>query len=79
MNSIVTLTKKSAFPFAISLLAVVICQFFLSVSGQTKQGTVERIKVHGKSLEGKLSGDAPDRDVSIYLPRETIGFIWAKS
>ena len=36
--------------------------------GQAKQGAVERIKVHGKSLEGNLSGDSPDRDVSIYLP-----------
>ena len=31
-------------------------------------GSVERIKVHGASLEGNLSGDSPDRDVSIYLP-----------
>jgi enterochelin esterase-like enzyme len=31
-------------------------------------GTLERIKVHGKSLEGNLEGDSPDRDVSIYLP-----------
>jgi S-formylglutathione hydrolase len=31
-------------------------------------GTVERIKVHGKTLEGNLEGDSPDRDVSIYLP-----------
>jgi S-formylglutathione hydrolase len=31
-------------------------------------GTVERVKVHGKSLEGNLSGDSPDRDVSVYLP-----------
>ncbi len=37
-------------------------------SGQAKQGFVERIKVHGKSLEGNLDGDSPDRDVSIYLP-----------
>jgi len=28
----------------------------------------ERIKVHGKSLEGNLEGDSPDRDVSVYLP-----------
>jgi S-formylglutathione hydrolase FrmB len=34
---------------------------------QTK-GTFERIKVHGKSLEGNLEGDSPDRDVSVYLP-----------
>jgi S-formylglutathione hydrolase len=32
------------------------------------QGTVERIKVHGKSLEGNLEGDSADRDVLIYLP-----------
>jgi S-formylglutathione hydrolase len=35
---------------------------------QTPQGKVERIKVHGKALEGNLEGDSPDRDVSIYLP-----------
>lgn len=32
------------------------------------KGTVQRIKVHGKSLEGNLSGDNADRYVSIYLP-----------
>jgi S-formylglutathione hydrolase len=32
------------------------------------KGSVERIKVHGKALEGNLEGDSPDRDVSIYLP-----------
>ncbi len=37
-------------------------------NGQAKQGTVERIKVHAKSLEGNLDGNSPDRDVSIYLP-----------
>lgn len=31
-------------------------------------GSIERIKVHGKSLEGNLEGDSPDRDVSVYLP-----------
>src|SRR5712691_11555860 len=31
-------------------------------------GSIERIKVHGKALEGNLEGDSPDRDVSIYLP-----------
>jgi enterochelin esterase-like enzyme len=33
-----------------------------------KKGIVEHIKVHGKSLEGNLEGDSPDRDVFIYLP-----------
>jgi enterochelin esterase-like enzyme len=31
-------------------------------------GTVEHITVHGKSLEGNLEGDSPDRDVTVYLP-----------
>lgn len=30
--------------------------------------TVERIKVHGTSLEGNLEGDAADRDVLVFLP-----------
>ncbi len=33
------------------------------------EGKVERIKVHGKSLEGNLLGDSPDRDVAVYLPK----------
>jgi S-formylglutathione hydrolase FrmB len=33
-----------------------------------QKGRFERVKVHGKSLEGNLEGDPPDRDVSIYLP-----------
>ena len=32
------------------------------------KGKLERIKVHGKSLEGNLDGDSPDRDVFVYLP-----------
>lgn len=39
-----------------------------SQAGRTRHGSVERIKVHGASLEGNLEGDSPDRDVSIYLP-----------
>lgn len=38
----------------------------LSQSSQTC--TVEFIKVHGKSLEGNLEGDSPDRDVAVLLP-----------
>lgn len=32
------------------------------------KGKLERIKVHGKSLEGNLEGDAVDREVFVYLP-----------
>lgn len=31
-------------------------------------GSIERIHVHGASLEGNLEGDSPDRDVAVYLP-----------
>lgn len=37
-------------------------------TSETKKGTVEKIKVHGKSLEGNLEGDSADRDVFVYLP-----------
>jgi S-formylglutathione hydrolase len=43
----------------------------LKVNSQEKKavkGTVHRIKVHGKGLEGNLEGDSADRWVSIYLP-----------
>ena len=33
-----------------------------------RAGTVERITVHGKALEGNLEGDSPDREVTVYLP-----------
>jgi enterochelin esterase-like enzyme len=33
-----------------------------------KPVTIERIKVHGASLEGNLEGDAVDRDVIVFLP-----------
>jgi S-formylglutathione hydrolase len=51
-------------PFAFSLLAVA------GGRGQEtiRHGTVERIQVHGKALEGNLEGDSPDRKVAVYLP-----------
>ncbi len=55
-------------PQSILALASLLCLATWPLMGQTKQGTVERIKVHSKALEGNLGGDAPDRDVSIYLP-----------
>lgn len=33
-----------------------------------RPGSVEKVTVHGKSLEGNLEGDSPDRDVYVYLP-----------
>ena len=37
------------------------------------KGTVERVIVHGTSLEGNLEGDSPDRDVLVYLPPSYAG------
>jgi S-formylglutathione hydrolase FrmB len=37
-------------------------------SSDERKGSFEKIKVHGKSLEGNLEGDSPDRDVFVYLP-----------
>jgi enterochelin esterase-like enzyme len=39
-----------------------------AVEPNTKPDTVEQIKVHGKSLEGNLEGEAVDRDVIVFLP-----------
>ena len=56
----------------LTLLALVAGPATLVYSGTgavaEKKGSVEKIKVHGKSLEGNLEGDSPDRDVFIYLP-----------
>jgi enterochelin esterase-like enzyme len=35
---------------------------------ESKKSSWEKIQVHGKSLEGNLEGDSPDRDVFVYLP-----------
>jgi enterochelin esterase-like enzyme len=51
-------------------LAVSLTGLLLSQTNAPKgplKGTIERIKVHGKSLEGNLEGDS-DRDVIVYLP-----------
>jgi S-formylglutathione hydrolase len=52
------------------LIALIVAATALLVAETKPQpkGTVQRIKVHGKSLEGNLEGDSPDRDVTIYLP-----------
>jgi S-formylglutathione hydrolase FrmB len=36
-------------------------------------GTVERVTVHGTALEGNLESDAPDREVTVYLPPSYAG------
>jgi S-formylglutathione hydrolase len=55
-------------PFVLPLVVVAAFAADTAPSGAANQGTVEKIKVHGKSLEGNLEGDSPDRDVFVYLP-----------
>ncbi|SOD99564.1 alpha/beta hydrolase [Spirosoma fluviale] len=55
------------------ILSLLVLGIFFATPGYSqdsplKAGKVERIKVHGKGLEGNLAGDSPDRDVSVYLP-----------
>jgi S-formylglutathione hydrolase len=57
------LRKHLAKAFVIALAAAT-----LMAQGTFEKGTFEKIKVHGKSLEGNLDGDSPDRDVFVYLP-----------
>lgn len=55
-------------PFVLPLLVGAAFAADTAPSGAANKGTVEKIKVHGKSLEGNLEGDSPDRDVFVYLP-----------
>jgi S-formylglutathione hydrolase len=50
--------------FSLALLAAA----GFSAQNDAQRGIVQRIKVHGKGLEGNLEGDSPDRDVAVYLP-----------
>ena len=39
-----------------------------NAAGTAIKGSFQKITVHGRSLEGNLEGDSPDRDVFVYLP-----------
>lgn len=50
--------------------AIVVALVAVALSAQDtgRHGTVKRIQVHGKALEGNLEGDSADREVAVYLP-----------
>lgn len=62
--------KKRIHPVLIFSLLILLFQsnFLFSQENQITKGSVQRIKLHGKGLEGNLSGDSADRYVTIYLP-----------
>src|SRR6187399_2488485 len=65
------LSRWLAFSIAVGLSAPLAAQVQTDtppVIPGAKPVKVERIKVHGKALEGNLEGDAVDRDVIVFLP-----------
>ena len=54
-------TAIAAWTLACALAPVALAQ-------QVEKGRVVTVTVHGDSLEGNLSGESPDREVSVYLP-----------
>ncbi len=57
--------------FAFSTIVLIAAPCFLLFSQSQpngQRGSVERVKIHARSLEGNLAGDSADRDVSVYLP-----------
>ena len=63
-------SKRTSFCLGLTLLVVIAVSALAQApsASPVEKGTVERVKVHGKALEGNLEGDSPDRDVFIYLP-----------
>lgn len=67
-SSMAGLSRAALLLFALAfLVGTLAAQTQTSVMNSSK-GNLERIKVHGASLEGNLEGDNPDRDVVVYLP-----------
>ncbi|HEV8286896.1 MAG TPA: alpha/beta hydrolase-fold protein [Chitinophagaceae bacterium] len=63
--------NKIQSPFVAGALLFMLAIFISLPSYGQKQiskGEVQRIKVHGKGLEGNLEGDSADRFVCVYLP-----------
>ena len=53
---------------AIALMLAISVAGSVAGQGPVALGAVEKITVHGKSLEGNLNGDTPGRSVFLYLP-----------
>lgn len=53
----------------LALLAVLaMCTFAQAGAAEVPKGTLQRVVVHGRSLEGSLLSISADREVSVYLP-----------
>lgn len=69
-NILLMIKKFSLLPYTVVLIFSFFFPFLTlcSQSKQIEKEIVQRIKVHGKGLEGNLEGDSVDRYVSVYLP-----------
>ena len=54
--------------FSLTIVAVLAGAPKVAAEPAAPAGTLQRITVHGRSLEGNLEGDSPDRPVVVYLP-----------
>jgi len=62
-------SRRNGLLVLVALAALAVCYHRpLQAQSAPALGTVERIMVHGKSLEGNLNGDPADRPVFVYLP-----------
>jgi S-formylglutathione hydrolase FrmB len=68
-------TANLSFAIALAIVAAPATQLIAQVQTNVpeavpgaKPAVVERIKIHGASLEGNLEGEAVDRDVIVFLP-----------
>lgn len=63
------MTKRTLPFFGLAVtLAAYAAASLLAQAPAPALGTVERITVHGRALEGNLNGDSADRPVIVYLP-----------
>jgi S-formylglutathione hydrolase len=62
------ITVSRAMTVGLMLIVPAVAQFHAQTNNLPRAGAIERIKVHGPSLDGNLEGDAADRDVTVYLP-----------
>lgn len=60
--------RSSGERLGVLLAALVIPAAAAAQQAAVPKGTLERVTVHGRALEGNLEGDSPDRPVVVYLP-----------
>jgi len=61
-------SRRRAGAAAAPLIALLSAAAAAQTAPAMRHGSVERVRVHGASLQGNLEGDSPDREVSVYLP-----------